>query len=411
MTRLKVLAITTILLFSLTQPLATAANLKYGQPCKKAGLEKTFDQITYVCLKVKKKLVWTGKQSSGTSSSSSTDLNILVPPITNPVPTGFQNLFQNRKGVAYGAWLKTSVVVKNSTQRIPKFDVFTGPQTKPWYTNIEYIFGLVSRAFPNAKLPDKVAIYFYNYKDLDWAQTQVQAALSQKDYEELSATENGHLVDSNCQPVVEDCLGSKQVTTRSGNDLALLLIGVSNHAGMYKIGNNLYGDFGLEESNLNGLLIAHEYFHSLQRETLLGKQLDPTDLPPAWVIEGSATFVQKASIYYESFSKYFTWRAKAMASLSKSTGVTEAFVADYMDLSHYKDNWSGFNNDWKYQLGSRIEETLVAIKGPESIIEFYEQISKKIGFENAFKNVYGISYSDAIPIIAKTVAANFHSGS
>ena len=97
-----------------------------------------------------------------------------------------------------------------------------------------------------------------------------------------------------------------------------------------------------------------------------------------------------------------------MGDLYKLSGVTETFIADFMDLSHYKDNWSGFNKDWNYQLGSRIIEALVAIKGPESIIEFYDQMSQKIGFENAFKNVYGISYSDAIPIIAKTIAANFN---
>ena len=408
MPRLRIFLLIIIFFSSLTQPLATAANPKYGEPCKRAGIEKTYKSITYVCLKVKKKLVWTGKQASGSSSGSDQAKKVLVPSTSTPTPTGFQDLYQNRTGVSYGAWLKTSKIINSSSPRIPKFEVFVGPQTKPWYENLEYIFGLVSQAFPKAKLPDKVSIYFYNYKDLDWAQTQVKEALSPADYSDLNSTENGHLVDSNCQPEVEDCLGSKQITTRFGNDLALLLIGVSKHPGMYKSGNKLFGDAGLEESNLGGMLIAHEYFHAFQRETLLGKNLNQNDWPPPWVIEGSATFIQNASVYNQSFTKYFNWRDKSMGDLYKVSGVTETFIADFMDLSHYKDNWSGFNKDWNYQLGSRIIEALVAIKGPESIIEFHDQMSKKIGLENAFKNVYGISYSDAIPIIAKTVAANFN---
>jgi hypothetical protein len=97
-----------------------------------------------------------------------------------------------------------------------------------------------------------------------------------------------------------------------------------------------------------------------------------------------------------------------MGNLVNAKGVTESFVADFMDLSHYKDNWSGFNKDWYYHLGSRIMEALVSIKGPESIMAFHEQMGSKIGFQNAFINTFGISYDEAIPIVAKTVAANFN---
>ena len=78
-----------------------------------------------------------------------------------------------------------------------------------------------------------------------------------------------------------------------------------------------------------------------------------------------------------------------------------------MSLENYANNWNKFNQDWAYLLGSRITEALVSIKGPESIIDFYTQMSQKIGFQDAFKNVYGINYQEAIPILSKVVAANF----
>jgi len=390
--------------------MATAANPKYGKPCKKVGIERTYQSLTFVCLKVKKKLVWTGKQFSGVGEKTSTVSKESIPPITVAVPTSFQNLFENRKGVAYGAWLQTSTIVKTSKERIPPTEVFIGPKTKPWYNDTEYIFGLVSRAFPRAELQERVVVYFYNYKDLDWAQTHVKATLSEADYLELNRIENGHLVDSNCQPQLKDCLGSKAVATRSSSNFAILLIGVSNNPGMFKSGSESFGSPGLEESNLNGLLIAHEYFHSLQLKPLMGKSLDRNEWPPPWVLEGSANFVQNSSVYFNSFEKYFTWRGNSLGDLVNAKGVTETFVADFMDLSHYEDNWSGFNRDWYYHLGSLIMETLVAVKGPESIMEFHAQMGEKVGFESAFKNAFDISYDDAIPIIARTVAANFSGG-
>ena len=42
--------------------IASAANPKYGDPCPKLNQVKTYDYITFLCLKVNGKLVWTGKQ-------------------------------------------------------------------------------------------------------------------------------------------------------------------------------------------------------------------------------------------------------------------------------------------------------------------------------------------------------------
>jgi hypothetical protein len=75
-----------------------------------------------------------------------------------------------------------------------------------------------------------------------------------------------------------------------------------------------------------------------------------------------------------------------------------------MDIAHYSDDWSGFNGDWNYFLGARIVETLVSLKGPESILSFYKLMGEGKGFEYSFKNVYRVNYQDAVPIIAKTVA-------
>jgi hypothetical protein len=60
--------VSVLALFLSSVSVSSAANPKYGNSCPKLGLTKNYQSITYICLKVKKKLVWTGKQYKGLPS-------------------------------------------------------------------------------------------------------------------------------------------------------------------------------------------------------------------------------------------------------------------------------------------------------------------------------------------------------
>jgi hypothetical protein len=51
---------------------------------------------------------------------------------------------------------------------------------------------------------------------------------------------------------------------------------------------------------------------------------------------------------------------------------------------------------------------LVALKGPDTLIDIYEQMGKRLSFDQAFKNTYGVEWSYALPILAKTIHANLN---
>jgi hypothetical protein len=416
-----------VLLVSLVLPLAPTYAATSGASCPKAGATQTTGEKKFTCVKSGKKLVWNmgvalpkpvptrtpvaAPTPSATASptpmpsptpSASSEPVVFVPPES---PTSFENLYQNRKGIAYAAWLKTAELMNKSEARVPPFSTFIGPNTKPWYTGVEQTFNLVSKAFPTAKLPNNVLIIFYNFNDVSWAEEKLKTLISPWNYSDLNRNEGGHLVDSNCQAAVKDCLGAKEVTTADGLDLAIMLIGVPNNPGS----EGGYGDPGTYENNTTGQLLAHEYFHALQREQLVGKNLSGNDWPPRWVVEGSAYFIQNAIVNSVDFKKYSNWRQIAVGDYIKQKGISTEFVTDFMDLSHYSDAWNGFSGDWNYFLGARIIETLVALKGPESIISFYKLMGEGKGFEYSFKNVYGANYQDVVPIIAKAVAENWKS--
>ena len=59
-----------------------------------------------------------------------------------------------------------------------------------------------------------------------------------------------------------------------------------------------------------------------------------------------------------------------------------------------------------YALGSLLIESLVSITNPESIMKIYDELAKRIGFAAAFKNIYGIEWSAAIPILSEAVYLN-----
>jgi hypothetical protein len=61
----------------------------------------------------------------------------------------------------------------------------------------------------------------------------------------------------------------------------------------------------------------------------------------------------------------------------------------------------------KYEVSSRIAEILVALKGPASLIQIYEEMEKKQTFDAAFEKVYEISYAKATPIISRILVDQY----
>ena len=192
--------------------------------------------------------------------------------------------------------------------------------------------------------------------------------------------------------------------------MGFLLIGVSNQVGMLEINGSKYGHIGVEEQNKKGMLVAHELIHILQFGPIAIRSSQ--NLPPAWVREGTATLFQNIAVNSSSYQEYMNYRRKSLGEYIERQGIQEDFVVNYLNQKNWiADPWRGGQSiDWQYQLGARVMEILVALKGPDSALEIYDLMSQNTGFEASFKLAFGISYEDAVPVIAKTLAANWKAG-
>lgn len=427
----KVLFTIFLTILALIIPTASFAAPKAGASCPKVGKSESLGNKRFTCIKSGKKLIWNkgvprksseaptvqpnsteAAPANPATSATSTNDSGLKWPVPAQRPASIQDLYENRLGIAYAAWSNTAKVMNSSSPKVPPFEVFIGPNSVPWHKNYKEIIELVSRAIPNQIMPKKVNIIYYNFGDLQWAESQMRKLVSADEYSEMDRSEGGALVSSNCQQQLQNCLGAKAKTLQN-NEKAFLLMGVSNQVGMFEKDGGKYGSSGEEEANRKGMILAHEYFHTLQIGPMsFSQNLQRGDWPPAWIQEGSATFMQNATINSSSYENYMEYRKASLGGLIERTGMQEDFIVQFLSQKNWAANpdWGGVSPDWSYQLGARITEILVALKGPESTVEIFNLMSKKSGFESSFKSAFGFDFDSAIPTIAKTIAANWKDG-
>jgi hypothetical protein len=390
----------------------SAQKITPGASCKSVNQKSVYMNKTYTCIKSGKKLVWnkgvvvkkpTPKPTptaigdpEGAIGATPTPTPTPSPtptPTAEPIvlPTSFENLYERRKGISLAAWQKSSDVIKASKNKSGPLEIFTGPNTKPNFDDYPTPVSLVSRLFPARSEPAKTIVIRYKYVDLEWAETTLRSKLTAEEFTQLNNNEGGKAIAGRCDVSSRNCRGAMQQTTMSG--LSLIIQGVPNEEDKNDPTGKLR--FG------SGMLEAHEYFHSLQRIPIM----DKTNVwPHAWFREGGAEWVQNMAVNYND---YKTYQDFIVADCSYScTKLSEADIVEFLENS--KENYTPpkFDQFLNYSLSSRFIEALVALKGPDIVIDIYEQMGKRLTFEQGFKNTFGVEWSYALPILAKTIYAN-----
>ena len=356
--------------------------------------------------------------SISSSSSEAATKAVKNPiPITLPVkPVGlitFANIEEKISEVPAAAYKALQDVYAANSQPKIKITMLVGPNTVV-PSDAKVALNKIMKLWSGFRQPVSYHALVYNFKDKDWAlKTDAKVPV-------VVAT-GGSRGRASMSGVIEQCAADRCGSANSG---------ISDAKG------SGYGQFQVDprpEANgpyqLMGGVFGHEYTHSAQAAQFLGNAnvgkpvsrerekygLDnsPSGLfqgvLPCWMSEGMANF-NGTAVVAPTFDDYMSWRKDAPKSQQ---------TPDFTDFSAKSiENFLLTTNPPKclppagvylmgYTLGALTVEALSAIAGPQGAMAVVTLLGRGQTFPQAFKSVYGISWAEAAPILAKVVAAEY----
>ncbi len=445
------------LLLSLTAPVQ-AATPKAGAKCNKAGTTATASGKKFTCVKTGNKLVWNKgvatKKPSPVATPTPTPSPSLTPeptpmptptvtptptqpptpiappltfreklwskavngvfpietenfPLPTEVATTWQNVYANRNGIPYQAWSAISKNIATSPSKLGTIEILVGPNTTPNFADFKLRMELVSKALPKAKNVSKARLFAFNYKDSAWADAT---------FKTLYANESAAFKNRHPNPAGEICFKEREACFQQAfvdsNLEGVIFIGMTEIGSREQLNQN-FADYSRAS---RGVVIGHEYLHTIQRVILGEKYFQQRFTPPSWFNEGMAVFMENAAANNNSFDAYMRFRAVESAIMypdcpySFCVKIEKDQVQSFLSIYNYSTNWSTYPYAMRYQMSARIIEILVALKGPDSLTEVYEYMATEKTFEQAFEHIYGISYESAKPIITSIVVVQIAAG-
>ena len=406
------IAIAIVLLMALAAPVQ-AATPKAGAKCSKAGTTATAAGKKFTCVKSGKKLVWkkgvvikkplpvatptpspspspspeptpTPTPSATPTPSPTPTVKPWIPP---PAPTDWKDVVQNADGIAYWAWKKSAEKIEQSSSKLGVVEILMGPNVVVNNPVPLVALNLVSRLSANYEEPKKIVMVYAGEKDIEWGQKQVD----------------------------EFCVGRSCGYDVSGEAKKACNIPVTPCWGGFALRNNrtntplIYmtaSEWGkTDPGHTSGTLEAHEYFHTVQ-DLLLAKS---SLAVPRWFTEGSASWVQRATVFYSDFEKYKDQRNSDNSDSLSRNKRTAAWLEKFLDPEYTTgwDKWNGSEYDpWAiYDVGSLATEVMVAIGGPDKFLDLFKITGSGKSFAQAFESIYGISWREGVKIIADAIVA------
>jgi hypothetical protein len=245
------------------------------------------------------------------------------------------------------------------------------------------MFVLGTRFFGGYAQPKSFDAIYFVYDDIQWA--------SQKLLDLYGNPDLAQAPSRSCQ--------SKQRCNGASANVPKTDVGQSNFGVL---------DNGHPDSyHTKGGIEIHEYAHMVQFMQFQGKPTYSRNgglgLLPNWFVEGHAHLAGNVASanslneYKEFRSFWLNARAEGLPGYSP-----ESIESFYEKLAPGKYDPSVVSN--VYSIGYFTVEALASIKGVDSPMEIIKLVADGATWDEAFLKVYGITWKDAAPILARTVS-------
>ena len=357
----------------------SAQKVTPGSTCKVLNQKVAYQNKAYTCVKSGKKLVW----NKGVAIVQRTPTPTPTP-TQAPVTLTFENILANYQEIGPNVYAQAQKLLESGYQSKLKVNIYVGPNSKLVYTSAADAYIRGSKLFQNFQQPDVVNSIYYTFADKEWARKQIQTVDGSNRWD--------YQIEYSC-PSGQSCWDSS-----AGVSLNWQGIG---HFASSDPGGLFY------KGEVNGEREIHEFTHMM-----CAFQLKPTwgnyyGLTPDWFSEGHASTLGRVA-GSKSLIEYLldreNGRRKPVNATLKSYSA-ENILRFYESMMDKKSNPE--MREFVYTLGHPTLEALSAIGGLDSPMNLYLQTVKGATFTQAFKNVYGIEWKVAAPIIADVVAAEF----